>query len=63
MTKAERAIKALREAADALDAMPFRRMNVLFGRPMLETIQLRNEADYIEKITEAYKEANTEVVS
>lgn len=59
MTKAERAIKALREAADSLDEMPFR-MNMFFG-PVNSVENLRREADHIEKMTELFSESQQNV--
>jgi len=46
MTKGERAIVVLRECADVMDAMPFKRIGI-FG-PMVNTMALRDEADWLE---------------
>lgn len=55
MNKAERAIQACREAADALDDLPTRRVT-LFGIT-LPTHVLRQEADWIEKQMELWGDA------
>lgn len=59
MTKGERAIKALREAADALDDLPMRRTTfALFGLVTnVPTANLREEADWIEKQLELWEPA------
>lgn len=55
MNKAERAINALREAADAHDALPLAlKGQSLFG-PMISPKLLREEADRIENKMEAFK--------
>lgn len=58
MNKAERTIAALRECAAALDDMPIRRMNMLFGTPMINTQALRDEADWLERQRLAWEEMN-----
>lgn len=60
MTKGERAILALREAADAIDALPLaiRRYNVLLSSPIVTSKSLRDEADHISQRMEAWKEVN-----
>lgn len=60
MTKADTAVRALREAADALDALPatLRRFSLL-GGPIVVAEQLRNEAAHIETIVAALQEATS----
>jgi hypothetical protein len=61
MTKGERAIEALREAADALEALPhgIRSVSIFGGAPIIDPERLRNEATAIERRMEAWKEAAT----
>lgn len=59
MTKAERAIKALRECADALDALTFRRQGLV--GVLLPTRILRDEANWIENAVKLVEESNEEV--
>lgn len=47
-TKAERAITALRECADAVEDLPKGLMSSFLGIPILQAEVLRNEADSIE---------------
>lgn len=56
-SKAERAITSLRETADALDALPptLRRTGLL--GPMVNPENLRNEADWLDNLHQAMKEA------
>jgi hypothetical protein len=55
LTPAARASAALREAADALDALPVlvRRCGRLTAGPIVVAQELRNEADYIDDVAKA----------
>lgn len=57
MTKADRAVKALRDAADAIEALPLalRRTVPLFGGFHIQPDKLREEADWIENVTAGVK--------
>jgi hypothetical protein len=46
-SKGERAVIALREAADALDQIPVRRVSIL-GQQYVSTASMRDEANWIE---------------
>lgn len=63
MNKAERAIKACREAADALERLPplFRFKPNLFLGPPNSPVNLRLEADYIERMESSLRESIEEV--
>lgn len=60
MNKAERAVVALREAADALNALPaaFRYMSMI--GPLNSPERMRQEADHIEKLIDALATAIAE---
>lgn len=57
MTRAERAIAALREAADAYDALPAAAKTVTLLGPRIVPATLRSEADAIERRMTALAEA------
>lgn len=58
MTKIERAVQALREAADALDDVSnLQRVGIL--GPLVATHNLRSEAEYLERMAEAVKAADS----
>lgn len=63
MTRAERAIRALREAADALDDIPNLRRTSLLGPYLVSAERLREEADWIESVIAAIKEQAFEETS
>lgn len=58
MSPAAKAVNALRDAADALDALPvvFRQIDRLGGGYVLSPARMRNEADYIERVAAAVSE-------
>ena len=58
VSKSERAIIALRECADALEAMPIRRVSIL--GPFISTTTLRQEADWYEAQLLIWEEASKE---
>lgn len=60
MTRIERAIKALRECAEALEGVP-RRTPPLFGIPLVDQDKLREEADWLEQWNQSFKEVNEEM--
>lgn len=60
MTRAERAITALREAADALDDLPIAVRRATILGLVFSSDQLRAEADVIEHRMTAYDAAATE---
>jgi hypothetical protein len=57
VTRAERAITALREAADALDDLPIAVRRATILGLVFTSVQLRAEADVIERRMTAYAEA------
>lgn len=67
MNKAERAIVALRECADALDAIPFRMhtsLGLMLGTgPINNPVALRQEADWLEERMKAFQSATEESVT
>lgn len=58
MSKADRAIKALREAADALDDLPMSLRLVAMIGPYNSPAHMRKEAKYIEGLIKAVREAD-----
>lgn len=62
MSKLQRAIEALNECADALDALPpgLRRMSI-FGGPFVKTETLLEEAVWLKQRLDAVMEAVKEV--
>jgi hypothetical protein len=61
MTKAERAVIALREAADAVDALPqaLRRRQQFWAADIVSTSALRAEAAWIESVAQATREESS----
>lgn len=56
MNKVQRAIDALREAADAMDAVPVRRAS-LFGTAVVSSANLRSEAEWLEAQRATWRDA------